>query len=88
MQGNLDEYLSARVGAEDEDDDDGGGPEIAVGSRAAVSMRSRGAASIAATSIGAGSLHVRFRTLRRTLFDDAGPEIAVGRRAKLKARRF
>ena len=67
MQGNLDEYLSARVGAEDEDDDDGGGPEIAVGSRAAVSMRSRGAASVSAASIGAASLHVRFRTTRRTL---------------------
>ena len=36
MQGNLDEFLSARVGAEEDNDDDAG-PEIAVGSRA-VSM--------------------------------------------------
>jgi hypothetical protein len=79
MQGNLDEFLSARMGAGEDDDD--AGLVIDVGSRAAVSMRSEGAASIADTSVGAGSLHVRFCTTRRTLFDDAGPEIAVGSRA-------
>ena len=94
MQRNLDEFLSARVGAEKEDDDDAG-PEIAVGSRA-VSMRSEVAASIAAASVGAASLHVQFCTTQCTLFDeflsarvgaeednddDPGPEIAVGSRA-------
>jgi hypothetical protein len=64
MQGNLDEFLAARERAEDDNDD--AGPEIAVGSRA-VSMRSGGAASIAASSVGAASLHVRFLTTRRTL---------------------
>ncbi len=65
MQGNLDKFLSARVGAGEDDDD--AGPVIDVGSRANVSMRSRGAASVAAASIGAASLHVRFCTTGRTL---------------------
>ena len=65
MQGNLDEFLSARVGAEEDNDDDAG-PEIAGGSRA-VSMQLGGAASIAATSIETASLNVQFRTTRRTL---------------------
>ncbi len=65
MQDNLDEFLSARVGAGEDDDD--AGPVIDVGSRANVSMRSQGAASVAAASIGAASLHVQFRTTRRTL---------------------
>ncbi len=67
MQGNLDEFLSARVGAGEDDDD--AGPVINVRSRAAVSMRSGGAASVAAASIGAASLHVRFLTTQRTLED-------------------
>ncbi len=59
MQGNLDKFLSARVGAEEEDDD--AGPEIAVGSRV-TSMRLGGAASAEASSIGAATLNVQFRT--------------------------
>ena len=65
MQGNLDEFLSARVGAGEDDED--AGPVIDVGSRANVSMRSQGAASVAAASIGAASLHVQFCTTQRTL---------------------
>ncbi len=65
MQGNLDEFLSAFVGAEEEDDD--AGPVIDVGSRAAVSMQAGGAASVAAASIKAADLHVQFRTTQRTL---------------------
>ncbi len=45
MQGNLDEFLSARMGAGEDDDD--AGPVIDVGSRASVSMQSGGAASVA-----------------------------------------
>ncbi len=60
MQGDLDEYLSARVGPGEDDED--AGPVIDVGSRANVSMRLRGAASVAAASVGAASPHVRFRT--------------------------
>ena len=64
MQNNLDEFLAARDGAEDNNDD--AGPEIAVRSRA-TSARSGGAASAAASSVGAATLNVRFRTTRRTL---------------------
>ncbi len=65
MQSNLDKHLSARVGAGVDDED--AGPVIDVGSRAKMSMRSRGAASVADASIGAASLHVQFRTTQRTL---------------------
>ncbi len=68
MQGNLDEFLFARVGAGEDDDD--AGPDIDVGSRAAVKMRQGGAASVAAASVGAASLRVRFCTTGRTLFDE------------------
>ncbi len=64
MQGNLDEFLAARGSAEEDNDD--AGPEIAVGSHA-TGVRSGEAASTAATSIGAATLNVRFRTMQRTL---------------------
>ncbi len=63
MQGNLDEFLAARERAEEDSID--AGPEIAVGS-CATGFRS-GAASTAASSTGAATLNVRFRTTRCTL---------------------
>ena len=68
MQGGLDEFLTARDcnnNNNNNNKDGTNGPEIAVGSRAA--SRASGAALIAAVSIGAASLGVKFCITRRTL---------------------